>query len=785
MLSNAHRAATLAAWKTLARAVAGDGVTVNSVLPGRIGTDRLFSMAARREAAEAAAAAEVPAGRVGDAGRDGRRRGVPVLRARELHHRRRAARRRRPDKIDLMADLICPKCQSPMRSYERSGVTVDQCTGCRGVFLDRGELERLVDAEGTYYEPRPPAASPPSRERESYAERHERHESTGQPRPRQAAQEEVVPRRHLRLRLSRTLRPRGCEHVFVRKEGVGTGGGAALEARGVVARGDRERARRREVVGQRVGPRAPRPASEPPRSRSCHRHRRGSPSRAASAGRAAAAASRCRSRRSTGSARAGSPTAASAFGRTSASAATCTASRSRDCPARRRRRRESCTSLLARMHCADCEDQTTSSSSSSTTSATRRPTSRRCSSSSRAADATAAGDRRVRGRVRELPSATDARREPAGSGDARAPRSWTSRSGGINGSCSACCGASRASTAARRSEWSSSSTTADKRANVSPMTRLGEPRDAAAPRSRSATSAARTAIAGDTLAECGSYRLAAVESDGRRSSVGRAARLLTRSVAGSSPAGGTPIAPRLHSLLRPHGVAVSTRAFHASEREFDSPLGVLRRGRGAPRGAAAGALRESSMRSSIDFSSWAIVASSTGRRSSPWLSQALISLCERPSRRRSVATSSWRSARRAARRSKAERPAGSGGSSSPRGDGRAPGAPARRRSPARRRARSAARRRRRAGRSRASDGSVSSARGALEQLVVEQPVAAVARRVAGRGAARSRRRRRARAGGRSAGQEDVADARPGGPAMTRTKRPTIWRKISGVLATVA
>jgi uncharacterized protein len=44
-------------------------------------------------------------------------------------------------------DLVCPKCQGGMRSYERSGVTVDQCTECRGIFLDRGELERLVDAE--------------------------------------------------------------------------------------------------------------------------------------------------------------------------------------------------------------------------------------------------------------------------------------------------------------------------------------------------------------------------------------------------------------------------------------------------------------------------------------------------------------------------------------------------------------------------------------------------------------------------------------------------------------
>jgi Zn-finger nucleic acid-binding protein len=38
-----------------------------------------------------------------------------------------------------------------MRAYERNGVTVDQCGGCRGIFLDRGELERLIDAETGFY----------------------------------------------------------------------------------------------------------------------------------------------------------------------------------------------------------------------------------------------------------------------------------------------------------------------------------------------------------------------------------------------------------------------------------------------------------------------------------------------------------------------------------------------------------------------------------------------------------------------------------------------------------
>src|SRR3954469_10703122 len=65
MLSNSHRAAMLTAFKTLARAVAADGVTLNTVLPGRIGTDRLFGMHGGAAGAEAAAREEVPAARVG------------------------------------------------------------------------------------------------------------------------------------------------------------------------------------------------------------------------------------------------------------------------------------------------------------------------------------------------------------------------------------------------------------------------------------------------------------------------------------------------------------------------------------------------------------------------------------------------------------------------------------------------------------------------------------------------------------------------------------------------
>jgi Zn-finger nucleic acid-binding protein len=65
----------------------------------------------------------------------------------------------------MTTDLICPKCQGGMRSYERSGITVDQCADCRGIFLDRGELEHLVDAEQSWQR-REPSQRERQRDRE-------------------------------------------------------------------------------------------------------------------------------------------------------------------------------------------------------------------------------------------------------------------------------------------------------------------------------------------------------------------------------------------------------------------------------------------------------------------------------------------------------------------------------------------------------------------------------------------------------------------------------------------
>ncbi|HLU27142.1 MAG TPA: zf-TFIIB domain-containing protein [Glycomyces sp.] len=60
--------------------------------------------------------------------------------------------------------LTCPKCGAAMRQYERNRVTVDQCTECRGIFLDRGELEHLLDAEAAFNSRQGAPVAPPAQQ---------------------------------------------------------------------------------------------------------------------------------------------------------------------------------------------------------------------------------------------------------------------------------------------------------------------------------------------------------------------------------------------------------------------------------------------------------------------------------------------------------------------------------------------------------------------------------------------------------------------------------------------
>ncbi len=44
--------------------------------------------------------------------------------------------------------MECPRCvTSTLVELDRAGILIDRCTRCRGVWLDRGELDKLIAAD--------------------------------------------------------------------------------------------------------------------------------------------------------------------------------------------------------------------------------------------------------------------------------------------------------------------------------------------------------------------------------------------------------------------------------------------------------------------------------------------------------------------------------------------------------------------------------------------------------------------------------------------------------------
>ncbi|WP_199826394.1 zf-TFIIB domain-containing protein, partial [Streptomyces sp. SBT349] len=58
--------------------------------------------------------------------------------------------------------MQCPKCRAPMHTFNRSGVQIEQCSGCRGLFLDYGELEHITQLESQWSPGAAPPPAPPS-----------------------------------------------------------------------------------------------------------------------------------------------------------------------------------------------------------------------------------------------------------------------------------------------------------------------------------------------------------------------------------------------------------------------------------------------------------------------------------------------------------------------------------------------------------------------------------------------------------------------------------------------
>lgn len=50
--------------------------------------------------------------------------------------------------------MNCPNGHGPLSITERQGVEIDYCQQCRGIWLDRGEVDKIIDREIAAYGPR-------------------------------------------------------------------------------------------------------------------------------------------------------------------------------------------------------------------------------------------------------------------------------------------------------------------------------------------------------------------------------------------------------------------------------------------------------------------------------------------------------------------------------------------------------------------------------------------------------------------------------------------------------
>lgn len=58
--------------------------------------------------------------------------------------------------------MKCPQCtETTLVMTERQGIEIDYCPSCRGVWLDRGELDKLIERSAQAMPAQPPVSPQP------------------------------------------------------------------------------------------------------------------------------------------------------------------------------------------------------------------------------------------------------------------------------------------------------------------------------------------------------------------------------------------------------------------------------------------------------------------------------------------------------------------------------------------------------------------------------------------------------------------------------------------------
>lgn len=66
-----------------------------------------------------------------------------------------------PSNPTTPAGMPCPRCRVDLVMSDRQGIEIDYCPKCRGVWLDRGELDKIIERNAQYLAT-PPQEAPPA-----------------------------------------------------------------------------------------------------------------------------------------------------------------------------------------------------------------------------------------------------------------------------------------------------------------------------------------------------------------------------------------------------------------------------------------------------------------------------------------------------------------------------------------------------------------------------------------------------------------------------------------------
>ena len=63
--------------------------------------------------------------------------------------------------MNTAAGMPCPVCNVSLVMSDRQGIEIDYCPQCRGVWLDRGELDKIIERSSTEFAPAPARTQQP------------------------------------------------------------------------------------------------------------------------------------------------------------------------------------------------------------------------------------------------------------------------------------------------------------------------------------------------------------------------------------------------------------------------------------------------------------------------------------------------------------------------------------------------------------------------------------------------------------------------------------------------